>query len=253
MSWIDEIVADRPKASMIAWSGEFEFAGAAETDGGGRTVKFRLVHRPEDHFKAHPFAKFTRRRGKSAGSRFDASIVEVSKPDDPPIYAGEVMLLGWADGPSGATVNFALEPEGNIHPFLSCTRVTRGAPGTRFMAVLAERGDDDMIVDQELADRQEAAAKQTEKPQEPSKAKPSNEVTLWLKNPRLHDWLSETEREDTWSFEKADAWLKKKLGIGSKTEFDRGDEHAVFLMRKFNKIRFAFSAWIEDIDGKFRG
>src|SRR5262245_53600909 len=113
-NWIDEIINNSPLRSKVGWKGELEFFGATEGDQSGRTVTFRIVRRPEETGVAHPFSMFTRRRGKIAGTIFEASIASIATGSV--VYAGELMLANWADGPKGATVRFWCDMAGE-HPF----------------------------------------------------------------------------------------------------------------------------------------
>lgn len=233
--WLDEL-ASASVRTKVAFSGELEFAGATEDDRTGRVVKFRLVRAPEDAAQAHPFAVHTRRRRGHAGTRFEASFVELDGKMEG-MY--EVMLLNWGDGPQGATVTLLLNYETNAHPFLWCSRASKDSAGTRFMCVFVEVNDDDEIVDQERRERVEAAHKAGKAPQ-----KLSNVAAQIIKNPRFHEWLRETQPEDTeWTVRKADAWLKHMLGVDSKADLDKeGPEH-VAPVAKFHRMRAAFVEW----------
>lgn len=228
-SWIDSLVSPHTKG-QIAFTGELEFAAASEDDRTGRTVRFRLVRRPEDMLAAHPFSKYTRRRRGHAGTRFESVLTEV---DGDLQVSCEMMLLNWADGPQGATVVFLLDYALDDHPFMSCTRHTKDAAGTRFMAVLLEVDDDNTIVDQEKRERVESRYKQTL----------SNAAAVMTKNPRFHTWLREVQEDREWDAALADAWLKETIGIESKTELDREDGESVRAIAAFHKLRNAFLDW----------
>lgn len=227
-------------SSCVAWQGELEFTGASETDSGGRMVRFRLLPAADDIGMAHPFSAFTRRRGKHAGTIFHAAITCVS--DACSAYNDELMLASWADGPPGRTVAFWLPPDGGTHPFIGCRRATAGGPGTRFMAVLLEQGDDSAVVDQERMERAElvhiTGHKQTL----------SNAVTIILKNPRFHDWLREYVALEDWGFDKADSWLKAELKINSKADLD--DARNARSIAAWERIRKLFLDWQES-QGEF--
>jgi hypothetical protein len=216
----------------IAWKGEMEFCAAMESDNGGRTVRFRLIRDPGEH----PFAKFTRKRGKRAGTIFASAITRVK--DASIAYSDEVMLAGWADGPSGATVTFWLSTEEPRHPFLGCARASGQTPGDRFTAAFVELGDDGQAVEQEAAERHERAA-QTGKYQHRS-----NVAALFIKNPRFHDFLRYQVDVRDWNEELADKWLKRVFKIDSKADLD--DERNTEAIAGFVRLKNRFVAWQED-------
>jgi hypothetical protein len=222
--------------TSIAWKGELEFCGATESDNGGRTVRFRLMRDPADMGLANPFAKFTRKRGKRAGTIFQGAITRVK--DASIAYSDEVMLAGWADGPQGSTVTFWLSQEEARHPFLGCTRASSQSPGDRFTAAFVELADDGTAIDQEAQERHVQAA-QTGKYQHRS-----NVAALFIKNPRFHDWLREIAENIDWTEDLADKWLKKVLKIDSKADLDDPkNEDAIAL---FVRMKNRFVAWQQD-------
>lgn len=235
---------------IIAFKGEVEFASASEDDKTGRVVRLRRVKTPDQVGLAHPFATGRRRKAKRPGTRFLSSFVRV---DTGAIcYSGEVMLLGWSDGPGGSLVTFLLEPDMTVHhPFYGCVRVSGAQAGTRFMAAMSEIGDDERAVQQ----RDEIpAAPEAEPPAEPVEEerhgqRKSNVAAMMVKNPRLHDWLRETVRDMEWDSKQADEWLKGVCRISSKKELDvPGDA-----VERFERIiRQPFVYWQED-QGMFRG
>ncbi len=235
VSWVDELVSRSPMRNKIGFKGELEFMGATESDQGGRTVTFRIVRRPEEIGSAHPFSLFTRRKGKRAGSIFEAAVVNIATEST---YTDELMLLGWADGPQGATVRMGVGCNDDRHPFLGYTRPSKGTAGTRFMAVLVEKMDDEQIVDQEKAERFESSIAQGKRPQ-----RLSNAVAIILKTPRFHDWLREKVEARDWDEKSADTWLKTTLKIESKSELDGKNEDAVV---GWNRIRLRYVAWQEE-------
>lgn len=220
----------------IAWAGEMEFCGATESDNGGRTVRFKLLRDPADLDLAHPFAKFTRKRGKRAGTIFTVAITRVSNAEV--VYSDEAMLAGWADGPQGATVTMWLSQDEPRHPFLGCARGTAQSPGDRFTAAFVELGDDGAAVDQEAAERHERAA-QTGKYQHLS-----NVAALFCKNPRFHDFLRDKFEMRDWTAATADGWLKAMLKIDSKSELD--DPKNREPIAKFVRIKELFVFWQQD-------
>lgn len=228
--------------ARVGWKGELEFAGCTEDDRAGRTVKFRLVRRPEELASSHPFATFTRRRGKMAGTIFEGSIFSVASPDAA-TYAGELMLINWSDGPQGATVSFLLDPDSERHPFLGYSRPSKQEPGSRFMAVLLEKGDDGAVIDQEQRERAERVQK-TGKTQTLS-----NVAAMIIKNPRFHDFLREKIEAVDWSQSRADKWLKGVLKIDSKSALD--DPKNAQVIAGFHRIRKAFVTWQEEQGDRF--
>lgn len=216
----------------IAWSGELEFLGATEDDRTGRTAQFRIIRKLDELGAAHPFSAFTRRRRGHAGTRFEAVFARVG---DEHKITGEAMLLNWSDGPKGATVKFLVGVEAERHPFLDCTRRTREAAGTSFMTVLLELDDDDEVVNQVKRERFEKAQQHL-----------SNVAAMMIKHPRFHEWLYEVEGspakdEVFWSIKAADAWLKMKLSIDSKSELDKGTCAAAAFIR----LRAQYTEWLE--------
>lgn len=221
----------------IAWSGELEFSGANESDNGGRTVRFRLIRDPADLGLANPFATFTRRRGKRAGTIFMAAITRVK--DASMAYSDEAMLAGWADGPQGSTVTFWLSPDDPRHPFLGCTRTTPQIPGDRFTAAFVELDEDGSAVEQEAVERHEQA-KQTGKYQHLS-----NVAALFIKNPRFHDFLCDRVKAWDWSSDSANKWLKSHLKIDSKADLD--DPKNAEAIAGFVLIKQSFVSWQQDM------
>lgn len=215
--------------TIVAYKGELEFCGASESDNGGRTVRFRLIRDPGEH----PFAKFTRKRGKRAGTIFAGAITRVK--DASVAYNDEVMLAGWADGPQGATVTFWLSTEEARHPFLGCIRSSSQIAGDRFTAAFVELADDGTAVEQEAAERHERAA-QTGKYQYLS-----NVAALFIKNPRFHDWLREIMDPRDWTTDLADKWLKHHLKIDSKSELD--DPKNADAIAGFIRLKNKFVDW----------
>lgn len=236
-SWLDEIAAASPMRSKIGWQGELEFAGATEDDRAGRTVTFRIVRRPEELGSAHPFATFTRRKGKSAGTIFEASIFSVAAPDKA-AYSDQIMLKNWSDGPRGAIVQFVLDEGADTHPFLGYSRASKDSAGSRFMAVLLEKADDETIVDQEQQERAERGAR-TGRQQ-----KTSNVAAMLIKEPRFHEYLRETVEAVDWNTALADRWLKARCKIDSKAALDVPAMQPA--VAAFERIRKRFEAWREE-------
>lgn len=237
--WLDELTEKSPMKSSIGWRGELEFAGATEDDRAGRTVKFRIIRPPAELGSAHPFATFTRRRGRRAGTVFEASVFSVSNSDKA-VYCDQVMLLNWTDGPSGSTVAFLLcsdEIDGP-HPFLGYSRPSKQVAGSRFMAVMLEVSDDNQIIDQEQRERAEMALR-TGREQ-----KTSNVAAMICKNPRFHDYLREQVEAVDWSEALATKWLKKSCEIDSRAELDDPKNRGKIV--RFEAIRKAFVAWQEE-------
>lgn len=250
MSWIDELLdemdeekAAKTKPSMaIAFAGEVEFNKATEADNSGRTVRFRIVIHPEEVERRHPFESFTRKRRGHAGSRFEASFNEIDGNRE---FMLELMLLNWVANPRGEFVDFSLTFEAPTHPFMGCTRGSKDAPGTRFMMVAVEINDDQAIV-QELRAEQEEHSRRTGRPQHLS-----NAARIMTKNPRLWEWLHETEGTPAqggevnaeWDTYTADAWLKEHLGIASKADLDSDGPEAVAAIVKFHRLRTRFVEW----------
>lgn len=209
----------------VAWSGELEFLGATEDDHTGRTVNFRIIRKLDELGEAHPFGTFTRRRRGHAGTRFETVLAPVGGG---PNIALEAMLLNWADGPKGATVKFLLNPEQHEeHPFMGCTRRSREAGGTSFMAVLLELDDDNTIVNQGKRQRYEGAQQ-----------KLSNAAAILLKSPRFHEWANEVYLKQTEV--STDEWLKSLLNIKSKAELDRNTTAA----KSFRNMRALYTEWL---------
>lgn len=224
-NWIDDVVSPHVK-DRIAWMGALEFTGATEDDKTGRTVQFRIIRKPEEMHSAHPFSRYTRRRRGHAGTRFGS----VFSSGEEAAMSGEVMLLNWADGPSGATVKFLLDSELGQHPFLHCTRRSAEGAGDTFMAVLMELDDDDEVINQTKRERYEK-----------TQQKLSNVAAMMAKHNRFHEWLRETVGDEPWEAAGANEWLKRELGISSKAELDGKNRDAI---RKFEKIRAKYGDWL---------
>lgn len=196
-------------SDIISFKGELEFSGCHEDDRSGRTVRFRIVKRPEDQGLAHPFAGGRRRKAKIPGTRFFSTFASVQSGDV--VHFGETMLLGWTDGPGGSFVTLLLDNESDAHPFLGYSRASRGAPGTRFMGALAEIDDDETP---------RRAEPEPEKHEHKAGRKTSNDAAILSKDSRFHDWLNEHVRTDDWTEKSADDWIKGVCRISSKRELD---------------------------------
>lgn len=215
-----------PAEPNVSFTGELEFAGASEDDKTGRTVQFKLVRAPEDMIAAHPFSSYTRRRRGHAGTRFEAVFASIAP--EPYVVSCEVMLLHWADGPSGSTVKFLLDHFLDEHPFLGCSRGVKGAAGDRFILKLLELDDDNTIVNQ--AKRADVERKSQ---------KLSNVAAMIVKNKRFHQWLRDTQ--EFAEGDDANGWLKDHCRINSKAELDReGSSEAI---ARFLKMKSAFVDW----------
>lgn len=239
MSWIDSLVNERssPAQRHTAWVGEVEFMMAQESDSAGRTVKLRLIGRPEDQGKSHPFSKFTRKRRGKAGSRFEASFAAVTGDQQLML---EVMLLNWQSNPQGDTVVFLLNQESAQHPFMGCTRGSKDAPGTRWMVVAVEIDDSQELVQQGKVEQLEQA-RRTGREQHLS-----NAARLLTKNPRFWEFLTETcAHGEVRSTSDADALLKDVVRIESKSELDSDAPESVEKIVAFHRLREGFVTWQE--------
>ncbi len=239
MSWIDEIVSSSAAPGSVFLATEAEFLSASSSDSIGRTVKLRIVRPPKDQHLANPFSSVTRRRGKRAGTRFDASIVDVATQESK--YTGEVMLLNWASGPSGDNVTLLInfiEDETDGHPFLLCKRPSAGAPGTRFMCVFVTVGDDEQVV---VDTDKPADARVDTRSQQPL----SVQAAMLTKQPAFHDFLRETVNDSQWNTADADRWIKTACSINSKSELVENQKAASI----FKKILWKYSDW-RDPDGR---
>ncbi len=236
MSWIDEIVSSSAAPGAVFLATEAEFLSASSSDSVGRTVKLRIVRPPKDQHLANPFAIATRRRGKRAGTRFDASIVDVTTQESR--YTGDVMLLNWASGPAGDNVTLLInftEDETDGHPFLLCKRPSAGANGTRFMCVFVAVGDDEQVV---VEPSDEKVAIKGAQPL-------SVQAAMLVKQPVFHDFLRETIEDVQWDTGRSDAWLKRACGISSKSELKHNQAAAGI----FRKVLWKYSDW-RDPDGR---
>jgi hypothetical protein len=219
--------------NIVAFKGELEFVEARWTDRDGHLTKFAIVDWMDE--ASNPFKVFTKRRGGKAGTRFRAVMKPVEE-DGSDGYDGEVMLAGWSDSPAGGlTVTFWCEPGEGVHPFETCRRRSKSAPGTSFVVALVELGDDDQPVDQTRRERFEAA-----------------------QGHRLSRLAAQLcRREDFWQFltevtlagagiidheAEAAALLRASLKIDSRAELDTNPEAAKVFHRQF---REPFIEWQE--------
>lgn len=223
---------------QVAWSGELTLAEARWTDKDGHTVKFKLSD--TDRSGANPFKQFTKRRGNRAGTRFKASIMEVSRPSHA-AYAGELMLAGWGDtSTQGHVVTFWIEPPlgARMHPFEGYVR-----DKDVFMAALSELDDDDETIDQRARDRVEKAY---EKPKRRSQTL-SQAAALMCANPLFWQW-AETQGGE-WqvsSNQEAAVWMRDQLGIESRRALD-DYEHVAEAFHE--QIRKPFHDWMQAKEG----
>ena len=229
---------------LIAWRGELEFTGAFSDDIWGRYVRFRIPQRPGDQGKANPFKAFTKARNNRVGTRFEASVHEIG-PTASFEYNGEFMLKGWADNSAGWSVQFMVDLEKDLHPFMGFRRPDKEAQGSRFMMALVELDDDDTPIDQEKRERLARAHRRGKKAQTLS-----NVCAMMIKHPRFGDWLYETvDDHREWTEAERNAWVKQELIILSKRELDV-DKNKDVITRFHNKIRIPFSDWLSDQDGR---
>lgn len=210
--------------SIVFHAGEIQFAGARETDNGGRTATFDLILTQAQQRMANPFSVATRRRGKRAGTRFTASLMPVTGPKPPEPWTDEFMLLGWSDGPKGSTVTFLLPDDTDTpHPFMRCRR------GTAFMAGFVELADDEQPVDQERAQQAE---------DRPHGQLLSNQAALLLKAPKFCQWLRKWYLPKGVTDTPDDQILKLMLQIKSKSELDTDPAAA----SRFLEMRRAYNS-----------
>ena len=85
---------------IIAFKGELMLAGWSETHTAGRTVTFWLDDEQDDH----PFKKFTVKKGKTAGHRFMAVLVELNDDETPVIQTEPIgplckLAVQWCKDP----------------------------------------------------------------------------------------------------------------------------------------------------------
>lgn len=243
-NWLDDLKG-RPMARNVAWAGELVFAGANESDRGGRTVRFTVVRSAEEKGQAHPFAAHTMRRKGFAGTRFQMALTPFEECRLPE-FLSEVILLGWTDGPKGATVTFGLPLDdirlkhdgqnsqiisGLQHPFIGCTRAAKGNAPSRWMAVFVELNDEDAPVDQ-------VQRAKVEKPKQ--KIRNSNLAAQFIKNPRFHEYLERRHGAGAiLSAADADRWLKVACAIESKAQLDSEPTAA----EVFDLLRQDFVDW----------
>jgi len=245
-SWIDEVIASaNPKtAQRIYWAGEVEFLSAAEGDVMGRTVKLRLVRGPEEHALVNPFAKATRKRKGFAGTFFEMTLSLLGGPEggDDTMTLSTV-LLGWSDGPKGATATLKIsdEEEGG-HPFMYFKRPSSEGPGTRWMAVFVELTDDVQPVNQQQAAICDSRIENAPVDHPPAKVKSyAQNAAILIQSPAFALYLQErVDGSRGWDAETIDTWLKAKLGITSKTELNApGPARTAFDAIKSNYVEWS--------------
>lgn len=228
--WLEDL-ADRPMAQHVAWAGELVFAGATESDRSGRTVRFTVVRAEKERGQAHPFAAHTMRRKGFAGTRFIMGLdrFEDSKTG-PSEFSSEVILLGWTDGPKGATATFGLPLDSPVHPFLGCTRPAKDAVPSRWMAVFVELNDEDAPVNQ-------VQRAKVEKPKQ--RIRNSNLAAQLIKNPNFWRYLEDCFGGRVSTAEDADRLLKVAFSIDSKAQLDSEPDAA----QAFDAMRETFVGW----------
>lgn len=179
--------------------------GATESDSGGRKLTLGLTLTASAQRLANPFSVATRRRRGYTGTRFQVSMSGVASTSL--TYAGEMMLLGWNDGPRGSTVTLALDPEPGTHPFMGCLREK-----DTWMSAFVEIADDEQPVDQKLA----AAAEQA-KPVH-AHQKLSNQAAIMLKGDKFRSFIR--QKGNAAHDDVTEAVFKELCDISSKSELD---------------------------------
>jgi len=163
-----------------------------------------------------------------------------------PAYAGEAMLVRWAENHNGRTVTLQLDPDiGEIHPFKG---LKGGLNGQRMQlaAVLIDENDQPQCPQSTEPDSglpvvpSESAGEGQDTRRTPFKDKhKSVKAAIKCQDHLFQTWLGGDEYigRDLWT----EALLKKKLGISSKTELDTNPDKAA-----------AWSALLTDFDNKDR-
>ena len=181
--------------------------------------------------RAHPFKRFTRRRGDRAGTRFHAAIA--SGETGEMIYADQAMLAAWGDTPSGQTVRLWLDEDSALHPFAGSRKRQGKDPGSVFQLVMVELAEDEQPVDQVQRSVVEHARK---------KQTLSQQAHLMISSPMFVQYLKETRPGlvKNWDADTARAYVKTILKIESLSDLDR---HKGFADRFHEQVRKPYARW----------
>jgi len=246
MSWVDEIIrtAAPGAAKVIYWMGEVEFLSAAENDTAGRTLKLRVVRGPQEQHLINPFAKATRKRSGFAGTHFTLSLAGIGD-NERMEWVDTVVMLNWADGPSGATVTLKIPDTADVHPFMFCVRPSANVRGTRWMAVFVELDDGHVAVrqlDAQVEKHLDRVSGVSDAVAGSSGARGqtyAQGVALLIQSQPFLDYLGEMVEAKEWTFAAADQWLKSRLEIASKSELNVPSA----ARQKWEKIRSSYLEW----------
>lgn len=235
-NWMNDLIEGSPVARYIAWAGCLEFAGAQESDSGGRTVTFLLRRSAEELASAHPFSSHTRRRRGHAGTMFTMSLAAFDG-ETPATKDGlySVMLMHWASGPKGDTVKFLLNFESESHPFLGCQRAAKDVRATRWMVTFIEENEQSQLVDQAQRDEVELV-----KPKQ--QLRNSNLAAVFTKDKNFWRFIGDWAKEEVLTAQYADQLLKDYCMVDSKSTLDSDPTAAA----EFTRLRQDFVVWQQD-------
>jgi len=243
MNWIETT------KNIVFWSGTLEFAGATQSDAGGRSVRFRMSMTAPDKKLAHPFSRTV------PGARL--SVAMGTEAGTLPQF--ECQLINWVDSPTGRYLKIALNPIGGPESddlwgvLLGATRPSKGQPGTSWGAAFVLLGEDEQPVCQKLdpvSDKPAGTDNKTVISDAPSHGQLlSNQAAIMLKGRAFQQFiLSDARRlgyrdadgaiwDGALTTEAADKALKWRCGITSKRELDTNPRAADV----FKAIRSSFT------------
>lgn len=225
--------------SKVAWKGELILAAATWADNAGHKVKFKIVGGKEG---PNPFKYFTKRRKGKAGTRFNAVLVHVWDDRSGDVEERykvecELMLANWQDSSaSGHSVEFwCPPPDEGMHVFEGFERNKDS-----FMAALVELDDDEEPIDQSAR----AVVEEAEKSPQRRSQRLSQVAALMCQNRSFLEYIVRDEPGHPYlpTKEQAADWMRKQLGIGSRSELDRNPAVAA---RFHEQIRKPFVTWQE--------
>lgn len=228
---------------LIAYQGELELMNAKWELSSGRTVEFRLIETDATVEDLNPFKEYQKRRNGHVGQRFHGAVVLIGAEN--PMYAGEMMLAGWADTERGKTVKFWLDHEAAEHPFAGLNRRSGSEPGSLFMGVFVVLNCDSSAVNQ----RQQAIAEG----KKPVARKFSAQIHLMVTSALFCQFLTERSQKTATIQGKGLAWhsmykgemmsrayVKSVLGIESLSQLDTDTAKAE---QFHNTFRRPFARW----------
>lgn len=201
---------------IVAFAGNVTLEKVIWDNVWGQYIFLKLAQQKSEIKTANPFKKFTKMRKGRVGTRFSA-VFSLSNGDI--FYNDECMLKNWSDGSAGWGLHLWVSPDKDgFHPFMEQSSTEK----PEFGLAMVELDDDNSVIDQDKRDRVEAA------PKTRRQRTLSNYAAQLCREPAFWKYIeSRTDIKlvhEEWGPEVAATWMRKFLGIKSRSELD-SDRH----------------------------